>query len=295
MGRGPDDDASLVAMIDGGQSIRLGRLARSRPVHAAIAALLACAAAASPAAGATPPLGGHLGNTLPDPSEVVDTVTNTVGEPVQQVVEPLPDAVKDTVDTVIEPVPDPVKQPLKEVIDHAPVAETVKDPVKTVTDRVTPPRDPRPAQDARPSPAGAAPATAGQRRTPGPGSPRRRQAARARPPRASAERPGRRSRTRETRRARGAASPADAPRAPQPVGRPSTAEAQPVSASPAGGGALELVRPVLERTAFPLFLLGLVAAFLAIQGRIDRRDPKLALARVEGDADLAFPEPGTVG
>jgi hypothetical protein len=293
MGRDPDDDAGLVAMIDGGQSIRLGRRARSRPVHAAIAALLACAAAASPSAAATPSVGG----TLPDPSEAVDTVTKAVEEPVQQVVAPLPDTVGETVETVIEPVPDPVKQPLEDVIERAPVVETVKDPVKTVTDHVAPPRDPPPARDARPSPAGAAPATTGRRRPPGPADARRRQPARSGRPRASGERPGRRSRTRETRRARGAESPApaDRARAPQPVARRSAEDAERVSASPAGGGVLELVRPVLERTAFPLFLLGLVAAFLVIQGRIDRRDPKLALARVEGDADLAFPEPGTVG
>ena len=287
MSRERSDDASLGAMIDRGESIRLGRLARSRPVRAATASLLACAAAASPSAAATP----SLGDALPDPSKAVDTVTKTVEEPVQKVVEPLPGAVTEPVETVIEPVPDPVKQPIKEVIERAPIAQTVKDPVKTVTDRLEPPRAPRPAQGARPRPA---PATTGQRRPPGPANAPRRPAAGASRPRPSGERPGRRSLARDARRAESPA-PADRARAPQPIARRGTPDAQRVSASPADGGVLGVVRPVLERAAFPLFLLGLVGAFLVIQGRIDRRDPKLALALVEGDADLPFPEPGTVG
>jgi hypothetical protein len=44
---------------------------------------------------------------------------------------------------------------------------------------------------------------------------------------------------------------------------------------------------------FPLALVGVVAAFLFLQGRLDRRDPKLALARVREELSdyREFPEP----
>jgi hypothetical protein len=46
---------------------------------------------------------------------------------------------------------------------------------------------------------------------------------------------------------------------------------------------------------FPLALVGVVAAFLFLQGRLDRRDPKLALARVREELSeyRDFPEPPT--
>jgi hypothetical protein len=46
---------------------------------------------------------------------------------------------------------------------------------------------------------------------------------------------------------------------------------------------------------FPLALVGVVAAFLFLQGRLDRRDPKLALARVREELSEYhdFPEPPT--
>jgi hypothetical protein len=40
--------------------------------------------------------------------------------------------------------------------------------------------------------------------------------------------------------------------------------------------------------AFPLLLLLLIAGFLIAQHRIDRKDPKLALAPVHRELDLAF-------
>jgi len=46
-----------------------------------------------------------------------------------------------------------------------------------------------------------------------------------------------------------------------------------------------------ERTVFPPLLLLIVGSFLAIQGRIDRSDPKLALAPVYPDPDFEFPLP----
>ena len=48
-----------------------------------------------------------------------------------------------------------------------------------------------------------------------------------------------------------------------------------------------------DKSVFPLSLLLLVLAFLAIQNRIDRSDPKLALAPTFADPDLEFrPPPG---
>ncbi|MBV9485711.1 MAG: hypothetical protein JO246_06600, partial [Frankiaceae bacterium] len=44
-------------------------------------------------------------------------------------------------------------------------------------------------------------------------------------------------------------------------------------------------------TGFPLMLLGLVLAFLVAQNRIDRRDPKLALASIAADDMVEFGQP----
>ncbi len=44
-------------------------------------------------------------------------------------------------------------------------------------------------------------------------------------------------------------------------------------------------------TGFPLLLLGLVLAFLLVQNRIDRRDPKLALASIAADDTVEFQPP----
>jgi hypothetical protein len=44
-------------------------------------------------------------------------------------------------------------------------------------------------------------------------------------------------------------------------------------------------------TGFPLLLLGIVFAFLVAQNRIDRRDPKLALASIAADDMVTFQLP----
>jgi hypothetical protein len=44
-------------------------------------------------------------------------------------------------------------------------------------------------------------------------------------------------------------------------------------------------------TGFPLLLVGLVFAFLVAQNRIDRRDPKLALASIAADDMVEFQLP----
>ena len=46
------------------------------------------------------------------------------------------------------------------------------------------------------------------------------------------------------------------------------------------------------KTAFPLGLVLMVGGFLTMQNRIDRNDPKLALAPVLAARHLEFPPPG---
>jgi hypothetical protein len=45
---------------------------------------------------------------------------------------------------------------------------------------------------------------------------------------------------------------------------------------------------VAKRSTIPLALLIVVLLFLLVQNRVDRNDPKLALAPVYPDAELAF-------
>jgi predicted phage tail protein/sugar lactone lactonase YvrE len=49
-----------------------------------------------------------------------------------------------------------------------------------------------------------------------------------------------------------------------------------------------VVTGLLEEPAFPMILIGLVVTFLVLQNRLDRRDPKLALAPVYPDPHLYF-------
>jgi hypothetical protein len=48
-----------------------------------------------------------------------------------------------------------------------------------------------------------------------------------------------------------------------------------------------------DKSVFPGSLLFIVLGFLSIQGRMDRNDPKLALAPVFADPDLDFGPPPT--
>lgn len=54
----------------------------------------------------------------------------------------------------------------------------------------------------------------------------------------------------------------------------------------------EAVVTVAKRAAFPMLLMIAMALFLVFQNRLDRRDPKLALAPVKGAPDLPFTDPG---
>jgi hypothetical protein len=46
-----------------------------------------------------------------------------------------------------------------------------------------------------------------------------------------------------------------------------------------------------DKSVFPMSLIFLVLGFLLVQSRIDRSDPKLALAPVHADPDLEFVPP----
>jgi hypothetical protein len=46
-----------------------------------------------------------------------------------------------------------------------------------------------------------------------------------------------------------------------------------------------------DKSVFPGGLLLMVVGFLSIQGRIDRNDPKLALAPAEAEPELTFDPP----
>jgi hypothetical protein len=53
-------------------------------------------------------------------------------------------------------------------------------------------------------------------------------------------------------------------------------------------GVVQAVGSAGGGTGFPLLLLGFVLAFLIAQNRIDRRDPKLALASIAADDLVEF-------
>lgn len=71
--------------------------------------------------------------------------------------------------------------------------------------------------------------------------------------------------------------------------------AAPVLPEPPADDVVDTLRDVglatARKSAFPFFLVGVVFLFVIIQDRIDRRDPKLALAPVQGDDDLEFRPP----
>jgi hypothetical protein len=54
------------------------------------------------------------------------------------------------------------------------------------------------------------------------------------------------------------------------------------------GKVVRIGHAVAEKASFPLFSLLIVILFLLVQDRIDRRDPKLALAPVHAEPDLGF-------
>ena len=69
-------------------------------------------------------------------------------------------------------------------------------------------------------------------------------------------------------------------------------QGSPTTVAEVVGAVGETALAVVEDGQFPLALVAVVAGFLAVQGRLDRRDPKLALARVHQELNdfRDFPE-----
>jgi hypothetical protein len=59
------------------------------------------------------------------------------------------------------------------------------------------------------------------------------------------------------------------------------------------GKAVTMVAKNADKSVFPFSLILIVFGFLGIQSRIDRSDPKLALAPLTADPDLEFSPPPT--
>lgn len=237
-------------------------------------ALLAVLVTAGPAA-ALP-----LGDLTSDPSgatlDAVDGLTDDlVGDRVDTVDDLTGGAVEDLVEALDSPVAGPAGGPVGEIVDA--VVDTVDgvsgdtvDTLRSVTDELglsapailpppigeeAPPSLPAPTPATLPS--GAAPPVVREPTAPTlPPTPD--------PPPATA----------------GDAATAAMPARAAPATR---SEAQPPART------REIVKAVADRTGVPILLILLVVAFLTIQNRIDRRDPKLMLAPLAGTPDLAFP------
>jgi hypothetical protein len=82
---------------------------------------------------------------------------------------------------------------------------------------------------------------------------------------------------------------------PAPEGAPDDGEGLGQGLVGALGDAARWVGRNLDKTGFPLLLVLLVAGYMAVQNRLDRRDPKLALAPVHADKDLEFLPPPRLG
>ena len=245
-----------------------------RALLAALLLVVFTALGTTPVAMASPPPPTSIpGDDLTDPIEdvtdavddAVDTVEDTVEEvtpqPVEDVTDPVVDAVEDTVEDV-EDVTDPVVDAVEGV------AEPVEGVVDTVTDTVT-----GTVGDGSPSagdPVGGG-AGFGQGGDSRPG----------RPTAGSG--------------VTGAGGPAggdagDGSEA-DPLGgtgsHVTSFEVGPAGASTQGAdsGVLEniatTITEIARRLAFPLALALVVLAFLGVQGQLDRKDPKLALAPVD--------------
>ncbi len=81
------------------------------------------------------------------------------------------------------------------------------------------------------------------------------------------------------------------PAGPTPTDSPEEGESLGDQLFGALGDAAGWIGRNLDKTGFPLLLILLVAGYMAVQNRLDRRDPKLALAPVHADRDLEFLPP----
>lgn len=205
-------------------------------------------------------------------TDTVDPVPGTVKDPVRDVgnvVDPVTDPVTDPVRGVVDPVTDTVKEPVRDAVDTATgsIGEPVRDVVEPVTDTGTNPRPDGPSVIGDPAvPTGSGVATAVQRRN---------------------------GRTADA----GRRDPREVARIPVPTGASAPAgdaAAQNSMASTAGepgetplATAGRVAREAVEAFRFPLLVGAAVLLFLAVQSRLDRRDPKLAAPAADEELQFA--------
>ncbi len=237
--------------------------------------------------GATDPITGPVGDAVGD-------VTDTVGDTVDEVGDTVEDTVDEAEDTVEETV-DEVEDAVEEVED------TVEDGTGGITDPVTDPEpDPGP-EDGSPSGRAEAagndggtsgPAPTGGQDTPSAGSSGPLPGSGA--DRAAASEADRLARAPSSEPLRGATPGDHARTEPQidadPITRIVGDLARELAGTDDGAGLLESLRRIAveaaRHAAFPLLLALLVAGFVAVQGHVDNKDPKLAEAPLDAQQDL---------
>jgi hypothetical protein len=224
-----------------------------------------------------------------DAVDAVDDAADDVVDVVDDTVDEVLDAVDDTVDDVVDVVDD-VLDVVDDVVDE--VVDTVEDTVDSIDGSDDDPTVP-PGEDG----GGGRNGDPGELRTEAAGA----------PPAGASSAPQARA---------GEATPAGRPEGDPDGGAPDETVAAPTDPSEDGGGVLAAASSPIEAPAaraavlgvlaetdrgpfgfdnavgglaFPLALAVAVGIFLLLQGRIDRRSPKLALAPVEPDV-VGFPE-----
>lgn len=226
---------------------------------------------------------GLIDETVEPVAETVNTVTKVL-KPVRKAAKP----VTDTVTAVVDPVTETVEEVAKPVTDTVktvtkPVTDTVKQVTTTVVDVITDDNEPTGTDPTSRTPIGD---PSGNTDTEA--APARRGAA----PRTAADAPPASS-TRARTSGRASPTAVDAALARRQLGAEATAVSDVGRSAPAQRAAPSVVEEIrrgvegaVEAFRFPLLLAAVVLLFLAIQRRLDARDPKLADA--EGEQELTF-------
>lgn len=205
----------------------------------------------------------QTGTTVPPAVDAVEETIESVLDPVDDATTPVGDAVGDALGGVTKPVRDPVDKVRDDVTGSVPdgkvgIPDPVDDPPTGGADRATTPVG-------VPDPANGHSAPAG---------------------------PGRaNSRVRDARAGRAPLVPSAREPSSTALRSAAVVRRQPVerTASSSGSSAEQVARAVADASRafrFPLLLAGALLLFLAVQGRIDSRDPKLA--QRSDDDELMF-------
>ena len=209
-------------------------------------------------------------------TDVIEPVADAV-EPVTEVVDPVTDTVTDVVDPVLDTGTDPVRDVVGTVTET--VADPVTDVVGPVTDTVPDPLPDGPSVIDDPAvPTGSGVATNGNRGVFSPASAQGRNEPAARAGMVP----------RDLRTAvglpllPGAGAPAGAATAQRSIAATAGAPEETPLAT-----AGRVVREAVEAFRFPLLVGAAVLLFLAVQSRLDRRDPKLAAPAADEERQFA--------